>query len=64
MEKSRKIHVLVVVRHPIGGIRTFFRYVYSQFDFEQFKFTFLLPKTSELDTLKENLKETDCDFQY
>ena len=62
MERPRKIHVLVVVRHPIGGIRTFLRYVYSQFDTEKFQFTLLLPKTAELDTLKENLKATDCDF--
>lgn len=62
MKKNTKIHVLVVVRNPVGGIRTFFRYVYSQFDTQQYKFTFLLPKTSELDTLKENLKEIDCNF--
>ena len=62
MERPRKLHVLVVVRHPVGGIRTFFRYVYSQFDTEQYKFTFLLAKTSELDTLRENLKGIDCKF--
>jgi glycosyltransferase involved in cell wall biosynthesis len=36
--------------------------VYSQFDAEHFKLTLLLPKTSELDTLRENLKATDCNF--
>jgi glycosyltransferase involved in cell wall biosynthesis len=36
--------------------------VYSQFDAEHFKLTLLLPKTSELDTLRENLKSTDCNF--
>jgi glycosyltransferase involved in cell wall biosynthesis len=36
--------------------------VYSQFDAEYFKLTLLLPKTSELDTLRENLKSTDCNF--
>ena len=63
MERPRKIHVLVIVRHPIGGIRTFLRYVYSQFETEKFQFTLLLPKTAELDTLRENLNTTDCDFQ-
>jgi hypothetical protein len=36
--------------------------VYSQFDAEHYKLTLLLLKTSELDTLRENLKTTDCDF--
>ena len=40
----------------------FIRDVYSQFDPKHFKLTLLLPKTSELDALKENLKETDCNF--
>ncbi|MGB3209619.1 MAG: glycosyltransferase family 4 protein [Desulforhopalus sp.] len=58
----RKVHVLVVVRHPVGGIRSFLRYMYSQFDPEHFKLTLLLPKTSELDALRKNLKTTDCNF--
>jgi glycosyltransferase involved in cell wall biosynthesis len=36
--------------------------VYGQFDPERFKITILLPRTSELDALKENLKKTDCNF--
>ncbi len=31
-------------------------------NFIQCKITFLLPQTSELDTLKENLKDIDCNF--
>ena len=62
MQRSHRIHVLVVIRHPVGGIRSFIRDMYSQFDPEHFKLTLLLPKTPELDALKENLKETDCTF--
>ncbi|MFT5728835.1 MAG: glycosyltransferase involved in cell wall biosynthesis [Desulforhopalus sp.] len=62
MEKSRRIHILVIIKHPIGGIRSFLRDLYSQFDPEHFKLTFLLPDTSELDALRENLKATDCTF--
>ncbi len=62
MQKYRKIHVLIVVRHPVGGIRSFLRDVYSQFDPEHFKLTLLLPKTGELDALRENLEATDCTF--
>lgn len=62
MQKRRKVHVLVTIRHPVGGIRSFLRYVYSQFDIEHFKLTILLKKTSELETLRENLKAIDCHF--
>jgi glycosyltransferase involved in cell wall biosynthesis len=61
-EKFRKIHVLAVVRYPVGGIRTFLHYVYSRFNRKNHKFTFLLPETSELEALRENLKDIDCNF--
>lgn len=63
IENDNKYNCLVVVRHPVGGIRTFLRYVYTRFDRQLFKFTFVLPETSELETLKENLKNLDCKFE-
>ncbi len=62
MNNSSSIHVLVVIRHPVGGIRSFLRDVYSHFKPGEFKLTFLLPRTSELDALRENLKGADCTF--
>lgn len=54
-----KIHVLVVMRWPVGGIRTFCRYVYNNFDKRKFKFTILAPSVNELDTLIDDLKGYD-----
>ncbi len=60
---KNKIHILLVIWHPIGGIRTFLRYVYGQFSSEQYQLTLLLPETSELDATKEDLAKTDARFE-
>lgn len=58
----RKYHILVVVRHPVGGIRTFFRYVYRKFNREQYLFTLIAPDFPEARVLLEDLKELDIQF--
>ena len=52
----RKYHILLTVRHPVGGIRTFLRYVYNHFDPSAYRFTLLLPETSEHKALVEDLE--------
>lgn len=47
------------MRWPVGGIRTFCRYVYNNFDKHKFKFTILAPSVNELDTLVDDLKDYD-----
>lgn len=58
-----KINILLVIWYPIGGIRTFLRYVYGQFSPEQYKLTILLPETSELDVTREDLVHADALFE-
>jgi len=60
---KEKIHILLVIWNPVGGIRTFLRYVYGQFSPDQYKLTILLPETSELNATREDLANTDADFE-
>lgn len=50
-----KKKVLLVVRWPVGGIRTFFRYVYRKFDPDCWRFTILAPDIPELHVLIDDL---------
>ena len=56
---QKKIHLLLVVRWPVGGIRTFCKYVYNNFDKSKYRFTILAPNVEELDTLVEDLSGFD-----
>ncbi len=56
---KKKYRVLLVVRWPVGGIRTFIRYIYRNFDPEKYHFTVLGPDHSELSVLLEDLKDLD-----
>ncbi|MDY0391731.1 MAG: glycosyltransferase family 4 protein [Desulfobulbus oligotrophicus] len=58
-----KKHVLLIVRWPVGGIRTFLRYVYRNFDPEQWRFTLLAPELSEVHVLLEE-DLPDHEFTY
>lgn len=56
---AKKNHILLVVRHPVGGIRTFLRYVYKNFDTEKYKLTILAPEVEELKALLSDLDSFD-----
>lgn len=62
MKTEKKIHLLLVIRWPVGGIRTFLRYVYSQFEKKKYKLTLVLPRTSELEATVDNLKCVDVEY--
>jgi glycosyltransferase involved in cell wall biosynthesis len=51
---ENKKRILVLARWPVGGIRTYFRYIYSQDLFVGYHFTFLMPNT---DGIKDLLTE-------
>lgn len=59
---NRKYKVLLVVRWPVGGIRTFLRYVYRNFDPELYQFTILAPDLQEMKFLLEDLKQLDVTY--
>lgn len=57
-DRGRKgVHkVLVVVRWPVGGIRTWCKYVYRRPQFKQFEIDVLLPEGSEAQALTDDMK--------
>jgi glycosyltransferase involved in cell wall biosynthesis len=58
----KKYRILLVVRWPIGGIRTFFRYVYRNFDFNRYHFALIAPALPETNCLLEDLAELDLRY--
>jgi glycosyltransferase involved in cell wall biosynthesis len=56
-----KYKILVVLRW-LGGIRTFCRYVYNEFDKDRFAFTFLAPDVPEMQYLLDDLKRLEITF--
>lgn len=47
--------ILLVVRNPIGGIRTFLRYIYAHFDAAKYRFWLIAPSFPETDLLLNDL---------
>lgn len=56
-----KRHALVVIRHPVGGIRTFIKYVYGRFDPAGYRFTFVMPASGQGDLLRNDLSNFTMD---
>jgi glycosyltransferase involved in cell wall biosynthesis len=54
------IKVFMVVRWPVGGIRTFLNYVYSQWGDSSLELHFLTPNLPEVEALKGQLKHVNC----
>ncbi len=55
----RRYRILLVICWPVGGIRTFLRYVYNSFERSRYSLTLLAPDQPELRTLLEDLREFD-----
>ena len=51
------MNILLNVRWPVGGIRTYLRYVYRQFPVGEFEITLISPPIEEFDVIKEDLGE-------
>lgn len=54
--------VLLVVRWPIGGIRTFFRYFYMHFDRHRYRFTLVAPALQETQLLLAGMSSLDVEY--
>jgi glycosyltransferase involved in cell wall biosynthesis len=57
-----KTKVLLVIRWPVGGIRTFVRYVYRNFDRNKWQFTIIAPEMDEMKILIDDLHEFDVAY--
>lgn len=62
MSKNTKYHILIVIRWPVGGIRTFCKYVYNYFDPNQYNFTVMAPDTDETKELINDLYRFNPSF--
>lgn len=62
MVRDHRYRILLVIRWPIGGIRTFMRYVYRYFDPSRYHFTILAPEGSELRVLLDDLKSLEVSY--
>ncbi len=58
-----KKRILIAARWPVGGIRTYFRYIYSNKVFNEYSFTFIAPNSGDLkDFLDTYIKDLDYKF--
>lgn len=62
MPGKGKINILLVVCWPVGGIRTFIRYIYNRFDRSRYRITVLAQDQPELRALLEDIKEMDVTY--
>lgn len=62
IEEQQPLQVLLVVRWPVGGIRTFMRYVYRRFPVDSFRFVLIAPDHAETRVLLEDLAGLDLTF--
>ena len=58
----KKHRILLVVKHPVGGIRTFFRYVYTNIGSSNYHFTLVAPDFPETRILLDDLRELDLEY--
>lgn len=56
--------IFLVVRWPVGGIRTFINYIYGQWDCESVEFHILVPKVRDVSQLQEPLKALRCVWHF
>lgn len=59
---AKKLHILTVIRNPVGGIRTYLKYTYGYLDRDRYRFTILMVRTPEGRLIKEDLKGFELDF--
>src|SRR5262249_29635821 len=58
----KQIRVLTVIRHPVGGIRTYLKYTYRYLDRNIYRFTFILPRNPEVGVLRCDLRGFDTEW--
>lgn len=59
-----KIRILIPMRYPVGGIRTYLKYTYGRLDLAKYSFTFLGSSEDWLERIREDLSEYDVDIIY
>ncbi|HPR73401.1 MAG TPA: glycosyltransferase family 4 protein [Bacteroidales bacterium] len=62
--RGKTYRILLIIRWPVGGIRTFLRYVLRNFESSIYKFTIIAPEGNELRALLEDLFDLDIEYVY
>ena len=52
---KKKIRILVPIRYPVGGIRTYLKYTYGKLDRNRYEFDFVAPSKKWLNRIKLDL---------
>jgi glycosyltransferase involved in cell wall biosynthesis len=61
-ETAGGVSILLVVRHPVGGIRTFLRYVLRRFPHEKYRLTLIAPRCLDVEQLLQDLDQFRVDI--
>lgn len=56
------LNILTVIRHPVGGIRTYIKYTYGRLDRKSYRFTLVAPACREVRVLRDDLKGFNLDL--
>lgn len=59
---SHKLHILVVVKYPLGGIRAYLKYTYGHLDRGKYKFTITALRSQESSLIPGDLSRFEVDF--
>lgn len=62
IDNERRHHIVLVIRHPVGGIRTYLKYVYNELFSRNYIFTIILPEDGLTDIFKESLSNIDVKY--
>lgn len=54
---SKRISILVPIRYPVGGIRTYLKYTYGRLDTDRYRFTFIGPQEEWLQYIRSDLSD-------
>jgi glycosyltransferase involved in cell wall biosynthesis len=57
-----KRHILLVIRYPVGGIRTFVRYVHGRLDPARYRLSVVLPQSLEHAAIQDDLSAFNPTF--
>ncbi len=62
MDSIKRKRILLVIRYPVGGIRTYIRYIYGQDIFDLFDFTVLTPDQGLNDFFNEIFRDRNLEY--
>ena len=60
--RSTKLHILTVAKYPLGGIRTYLKYVYGHFDSAKYRFTIVATRFPESSLIPQDLSDFEVEL--